>query len=137
MISNELSNLVSHRARAGVWDKRGWSSPTIEGRVGRPCVVSLVGAGLVVYSASRRLWRGAWWIVNGASIIAKACADFSNPRYARRTLRDRFDWEYSSIMAPESIDSFLASDAPSLKLAVSAVVRSKPLCAVEKKAETE
>jgi uncharacterized membrane protein len=112
MTTNDTSAVVSHRAPTSVWDKRGWSGPTIEERVG-PWLVSLGGAALVVYGARRRSWRGTWWIAGGVGLIAGAVAGLSNPEQARMTLRRVFHRDSSDRITTESMDSFPASDAPS------------------------
>jgi hypothetical protein len=112
MTTNDASTPISHRAPASVWDKRGWSGPTLEDRVG-PWLVSLGGAFLVVYGARRRSWRGIWSIASGIGLIAGAIAGLSNLHQARMTLRHHFHRDSSDKITIESMDSFPASDAPS------------------------
>jgi hypothetical protein len=119
MTANHTSNLVSHRAATSVWDKRGWSGPTIEERAG-PWLASLAGAALVLYGASRRDWRGACWIAGGLGLIAGTVAGLSNPSQARMTWRHYLNRDSSDRITTESMDSFPASDAPSSNMTVSA-----------------
>ncbi len=84
---DHTSNLTTHRAAASVWERRGWHGPTIEERLG-PSLVSLAGAGLLAYGATRRSWRGLWCMASGAALIAWAAAGLANP-YEVRARWDR------------------------------------------------
>jgi hypothetical protein len=114
MERDNAPNLTAHRAAASVWERRGWQGRTIEERVG-PWLVSLAGAGLLAYGAgaTRRSWRGVWWMVSGAGLIGCAAAGLANPREVKAR------WDRSVRQPPadpvtrESMDSFPASDAPS------------------------
>ena len=109
----EASNLTSHRAPRSVWEKRGWQGPTIEERLS-PWLVSIGGAGLFVFGASRRSWRGAPYMAVGAALIGSVAAGFCNPREVglriQHRLRRRPEMDQVAI---EAMDSFPASDAPS------------------------
>lgn len=104
-------NLTSHRAAASVWDRRGWQGVTIEERLG-PWLVSLAGTGLLAYGATRRSWRGVWWMMCGASLIGCA-ASLAKPQAARAQWDRRFGRLPHDPVTCESMDSFPASDAPS------------------------
>ena len=112
MERDNAPNLATHRAAASVWERRGWQGRTIEEQVG-PWLVSLAGAGLLAYGATRRSWRGVWWMVSGVGLIGCAAAGLANPHEAKAR------WERSVRQPPadpvtlESMDSFPASDAPS------------------------
>jgi len=113
MALNEQSNLVIHRAPQSVWDKRGWRGTTIEERLA-PWLVSLGGAGLFAFGASRRSWRGMVFMAAGFTFVAAATAGICSPgplaarwRQVIRGLDDRDQ------VTTESMDSFPASDAPS------------------------
>lgn len=103
-------NLESHRAARSVWDKRGWSSVTIEERLG-PWIVSLAGAGLLMAGARRRSLLGVELMLAGAGLVACASAGLCNPRHAsirwRHLRTPRPDRESADLM-----DSFPASDPP-------------------------
>src|SRR5690349_8316169 len=75
------ANLVSHRAPASVWDKRGWRGVVIEERMA-PQIVSTAGALLLVHGLRRRSWRGVGAAVVGAAMIGCAAAGLCNPREA-------------------------------------------------------
>ena len=111
---DEAPNLSAHRATASVWERRGWQGRTVEERVG-PWLVSLAGAGLFSYGASRRSWRGVWWMIGGLGLIGAAAVGLANPheaatRWSRlRSVRQ----PPIDTVTRESMDSFPASDAPS------------------------
>ena len=112
MERDNAPNLTSHRAAATVWERRGWQGPTVEERIG-PWLVSLAGAGLLVYGATRRSWSGVWWMVTGVGLIGCAAAGLANPQEARARW-DRSGGQPSvDPVTSESMDSFPASDAPS------------------------
>ena len=102
---DDSRNLTSHRAPASVWERRGWQGHTIEERVG-PWLVSLAGACLLTYGATRRSWRGVWWMVSGVGLIGCAAAGLANPYEAKAR------WDWSGRQPPvdpvtrESMDSF-------------------------------
>jgi len=113
MTSMEHSNLVPHRAPESVWNKRGWQGPTIEERLG-PWLISLGGAGLFTFGASRRSRRGMAFMAAGLSLVAFVAAGMCSPaRIAARwrQMADRRD--EADLVTTESMDSFPASDAPS------------------------
>ncbi len=68
--STETPNLTMHRRPQSVWDKRGWQGPTIEEQLA-PWLVSLGGAGLFAFGASRRSWGGAPYMAAGAALIGE------------------------------------------------------------------
>jgi hypothetical protein len=78
--------------------------------------VSIAGASLLAYGtycATRRSWRGLWWMVSGVGLIGCAAAGLTKPhvrgaRWARSVERSPVD-----VVMQESLDSFPASDAPS------------------------
>jgi hypothetical protein len=109
----EHSNLTPIRAPQSVWDKRGWRGSTIEERLA-PWLVSLGGAGLFAFGASRRSWRGVPFMAAGGSLVVWATADVCNLRGAgvrwQQALRRRAEPDQ---VTTESMDSFPASDAPS------------------------
>ena len=71
--SAEHSNLTPHRLSRSVWDKRGWHGVTIEERLA-PWLVSLGGAGVFAYGASRRSRRGAPFMATGIGVMVLAAA---------------------------------------------------------------
>jgi hypothetical protein len=106
-------NLFSHRAPQSVWDRRGWHGVTLEERVG-PWLVSMAGAGLLVYGATRRRWGGLWYMLSGVGLIGCMASGFCNSRDAGLTWRHRVGRHSApDAVTTESMDSFLASDAPS------------------------
>ncbi len=113
MTSMEHSNLVPHRAPQSVWDKRGWQGPTIEERLA-PWLISLGGAGLFAFGASRRSWRGMAFMAAGLSLVAFATAGMCSPaRVAARWRQMARRRDEADLVTTESMDSFPASDAPS------------------------
>jgi hypothetical protein len=113
MTSMEHRNLVPHRAPKSVWDKRGWHGPTIEDRLA-PSLISLGGAGLFAFGASRRSLRGTAFMVAGLSFIAFAMAGMCSPGYVAARWRQMAGRrEVADSVTKESMDSFPASDAPS------------------------
>jgi hypothetical protein len=112
MGSDSGQNLTSHRAAESVWDRRGWQRVTIEERVG-PWLAALGGASLLVYGATRRSWRGAWFMMTGVGLIGCAAAGLCNPRDASLRWRPRLRQPAVDRVTLESMDSFPASDAPS------------------------
>jgi hypothetical protein len=116
-------NLMSHRVTASVWDRRGWSGPTVEERVG-PWLVAFAGAGLLAYGVTRNSWRGLWYVVGGVSLISVMAAGLCNPRdAAARWQHLRRDFTTDPITT-ESMDSFPASDAPSSNATITAGAHS-------------
>ena len=114
MERDEAPNLTAHRAAASVWERRGWQGRTVEERVG-PWLVSLAGASLFAYGATRRSWRGAWWMISGVGLIGAAAVGLANPHEAgARWAGLRNVWQpRADTVTQESMDSFPASDAPS------------------------
>ena len=130
MTSMEHSNLVPHRAPQSVWDKRGWRGPAIEERLA-PWLISLGGAGLFAFGASRRSWRGTALMTAGLSFIAFATAGMCSPgRVAARWRQMAGRRDVADSVTMESMDSFPASDAPSSNATVAGgpvPVRTTPL----------
>ena len=111
MDTDNARNLMCHRSAGSVWDKRGWSGVAIEERLG-PWFISLAGASLLIAGARQRSWRGARWMLGGATLLSCAAAGLCNPRHA--TVRWRHLTRSSTDrITTESMDSFPASDAPS------------------------
>lgn len=109
MDTDNARNLACHRAARSVWQKRGWSGVTIEERVG-PWIVSLAGTTLLIAGARKRSWRGASWMISGATLIGCAAAGLCNPRHAAIRWRQLTTDHRLEI---ELMDTFPASDAPS------------------------
>jgi hypothetical protein len=107
------ANLVSYRAPASVWDKRGWRGVTIEERV-MPTIVSAVGVLLVRHGIRRRSWRGLGPAVAGATLMGCAAAGLCDPRHARVRWKHLFRQRSVDRLTRELHDSFPASDPPSL-----------------------
>ncbi len=126
MQKTERANLLSHRTSQSVWDKRGWSGPTIEERL-MPWALSVGGAALVVAGASRRSWYGAPFVVTGAVLIGCVAAGLCNPRELgvrlRHAIREAHDADQITI---EAMDSFPASDAPSSNATASRLLAGAP-----------
>jgi hypothetical protein len=116
-------NLMSHRASASVWDRRGGTALTVEERIG-PWLVSFAGAGLLSYGATQGSWRGVWYLIGGVGLISCVAAGLYNPRDAAACWRHlRRDANADPITA-EAMDSFPASDAPSSNATMTAGARS-------------
>ena len=114
----ESSNLTPHRAPQSVWDKRGWRGPEIEERLA-PWLISLGGAGLFAFGASRRSWRGMAFMAAGLSLVAFATAGMCSPgRLATQWRRMAGQRDEADQVTTESMDSFPASDAPSSNASV-------------------
>ena len=108
----DASNVRSHRAPTSVWEKRGWRGPTVEEQL-VPWLVSLVGAGLFAFGASRQ-GRGAPHMVAGAALLGCAAAWVWHPRENRvRLQRSTSHPTEPDTVTIEAMDSFPASDAPS------------------------
>ena len=121
MNTDNAGNLACHRSARSVWDKRGWSGVAIEERVS-PWFISLAGAGLLIAGAQKRSWRGARWMIAGATMLGCAAAGLCNPRHATVRWRHLTQPGADRVTA-ELMDSFPASDAPSSSAtAVSAVM---------------
>ena len=113
MPTTENVNLDAHRISQRVWDKRGWQGLTTEEQLA-PWLVSLGGAGMLAFGASRRSWRGAPFMLIGAGLMALAATGACSPRSTTGAWRR---WlpraESADLVGTESMDSFPASDAPS------------------------
>jgi hypothetical protein len=113
MTTMDQSNLMTHRAPQSVWDKRGWRGTTIEERLA-PWLVSLGGAGLFAFSASRRSRLGMAGMAAGFTLVALATAGICSPsRVATRWRQIVRRRDEPDQVTTESMDSFPASDAPS------------------------
>jgi hypothetical protein len=113
MTSIEEPNLISHRTAHSVWDKRGWRGSTVEERLA-PWLVSLGGAGLFAFGASRRSWRGVPYMAAGAALIGCVAAGLCDPREIGHQVRHRMrQASEPDQVTIEAMDSFPASDAPS------------------------
>jgi len=123
MIRANGPNLMSHRAAASVWDRRGWTGLTVEERVG-PWLVSFLGAGLLAYGATRRSWRGVWYMIGGVSLISGVMAGLCNPRDAAARWQHLRRDATADPITVESMDSFPASDAPSSNATMTAGARA-------------
>ena len=111
MESDFSINLVSYRSDVDAWSRR---SRMMEERVGQ-WLVSMAGSALLVYGtywATRRSWRGAWWIASGVGLIGYAAAEFMKADNGRGWRRDSENAP-ADLVTQESLDSFPASDAPS------------------------
>jgi hypothetical protein len=111
MPADHATNLLSHRGPRSIWDRRGWRGVTVEERLG-PSFVSLAGAGMLVYGATRRSWRGVLYMMSGVSLIGCAAAGLCSPREAPVRWRHLRGFAADPVTV-ESMDSFPASDAPS------------------------
>ncbi len=107
------ANLVSYRAPASVWNRRGWSGVTIEERV-VPTIVSAVGVLLLRHGMKRRSWRGLGPAVAGATLMGCVAAGLCDPRDARVRWKHLFRKRSVDRLTNELLDSFPASDAPSV-----------------------
>ena len=112
MSSSEYSNLTPHRSSESVWDKRGWQGRTVEERLA-PWLVSLGGAGLFAFGASRRSWRGVPFMGAGLSLVVCAASGICTQSQAARWWQVVFGRSEPDQVTTESMDSFPASDAPS------------------------
>ena len=111
MPADHATNLISHRGPRSIWDRRGWRGVTVEERLG-PSLISLAGAGLLAYGATRRSWRGALYMMGGLALISCAAAGLCSPREAPVRWRHLRGFAIDQVSV-ESMDSFPASDAPS------------------------
>ena|SRR5262249_30931312 len=107
------TNLVSYRAPASVWDKRGWSGVTLEERVA-PTLASSAGVLLLAFGLSRRSLRGLGSAIVGAILVSCVAAGLCHPRHAgvrwKYLLRDRS----SDRLTNELEHTFPASDPLSI-----------------------
>src|SRR5262245_62677560 len=111
MESDFSINLITYRSEVDAWTRR---SRVMEERVGQ-WLVSMAGSALLAhgaYMATRRSWRGAWWIAGGVGLIGYAAAGFMKANNSRGW---RGDSQHTpeDVVTLESLDSFPASDAPS------------------------
>ena len=112
MPAEHTTNLITHRGPQSIWDRRGWQGITVEERLG-PSFISLAGAGLLVYGATRRsAWRGVLYMMSGVGLIGCVAAGLCNPREAPVRWRHLRGFATDPVTV-ESMDSFPASDAPS------------------------
>ena len=111
MESDFSINLVTYRSDVDAFTRR---SRMMEERVGQ-WLLSMAGSALLAYGtywASRRSWRGAWWIASGVGLIGCAAAAFMKANNGRGWRRDS-EHAPADVVTLESLDSFPASDAPS------------------------
>jgi hypothetical protein len=113
MNASIAANLVSYRAPASVWNRRGWRGVTIEERI-VPTIVSGVGALLLRYGMKRRSWQRFGPTVAGATLIGCAAAGLFDPRAARVRWKHLFRQRSVDRLTNELLDSFPASDPPSV-----------------------
>jgi len=109
MTGSVSANLVSYRAPASVWNKRGWRGTTIEERV-VPTIVSAVGALLLRHGVRRGSWRGLGPAVAGATLMGCVAAGLCDPRHARVRWKHLFRQRSVDRLTTELLDSFPASD---------------------------
>jgi hypothetical protein len=111
------ANLVSYRAPASVWNRRGWQGITIEERV-VPTIVSVVGALLVRHGVRRKSWRGLAPAMAGGALLGCAIAGLCDPRHAPVRWKHLFRQRSVDRLTSELLDSFPASDPPSVTASV-------------------
>ena len=109
MTGSVSANLVSYRAPASVWNKRGWRGTTIEERV-VPTIVSAVGALLLRHGVKRGSWRGLAPAVAGATLMGCVAAGLCDPRHAGVRWKHLFRQRSVDRLTTELLDSFPASD---------------------------
>ena len=109
MTGSVSANLVSYRAPASVWNKRGWRGTTIEERV-VPTIVSAVGALLLRHGVKRGSWQGLGPAVAGATLMGCVAAGLCDPRHARVRWKHLFRQRSVDRLTTELLDSFPASD---------------------------
>jgi hypothetical protein len=115
MESHDSMNLMAHRSDVDVWARRDWRRRAMEERLGH-WLVSTAGASLVAYGtycATRRSWRGLWWVASGASLIGCAAWGFGKANDGTARWSHAVEQASADIVSLESFDSFPASDAPS------------------------
>jgi hypothetical protein len=125
MTLTNAANLMSHRAAASVWDRRGWSGLTVEERLG-PWLASCAGAGLLAYGITRATvrpvhsWRGVWFMIGGVSLLSGVAIGLCHPRAAAARWQHLRRDSTADLVTAESMDSFPASDAPSSNATITA-----------------
>jgi hypothetical protein len=107
-------NLVTHRAAASVWDRRGWDGTN--DWVPTRLLLGIGGGALALEGLRRRGVTGslfaavggglAWWAVTGTGDLSAA------ERWFARAL-EFAPWSRTDLVHEASTDSFPASDAPS------------------------
>jgi hypothetical protein len=111
------TNLVSHRAPASVWDKRGWRGVEVEERVA-PALASSAGVLLLAYGLSRRSLRGLGSALFGTALVGCAAAGLRNPRHAKTRWKHLFHRNrLADRLTSELLDTFPASDPLSVTAA--------------------
>jgi hypothetical protein len=118
MLGERSTNLMYHRANGSVWDKRGWSGPTVEERL-LPWVIGAAGAAAITYGASRRSWRGLACAMGGLTLWTCATSGLCNPKYASARLDHLMRQRHKDVVTTQSMHSFPASDPPSFTSAAS------------------
>jgi uncharacterized membrane protein len=89
----------------------------IEERVA-PTIVSAAGAILLMHGMRRRSWRSVGPAVAGAALLGCAAAGLCNPRDASVRWKQLFRKQSLDRVTKELLDSFPASDSPSVTAAV-------------------
>jgi hypothetical protein len=125
MLEEQSTNLIYHRAKGSVWDKRGWNGPTMEERL-LPWVVGAAGAAAVTYGARRRSWSGVACVMGGLTMWTCATNGLCNPRYATARLDQLLRQRRKDRVTNESMHSFPASDPPSFTSGASTPTRRAP-----------
>ena len=108
-------NLVTHRASASVWDKRGWDG-TRERLALTRALLGAGGAALAIQGLRQRSTTGrilaglggtiAWWALSGER-------DLTAARQCFLEMLERSPWRRDDAVTTASTESFPASDAPS------------------------
>ena len=112
MESDQFTNLTQHRSEVDAWQPKGWWGGRVDDRA-TLSLVSMVGASLLIYGATRRRADSSrWWIVSGASLLGYAAASLGTWQWLRG-VRSSAEQSPADVVALESLDSFPASDAPS------------------------
>jgi hypothetical protein len=107
-------NIMSHRAPASVWDRRGWDGTSEQLALSR-WLVGLGGGALALQGLRQRSVRGsilaglggtlAWWALTGEG-------DLSEVWRRAGHLIERLGWTRHDEVVQASAESFPASDPP-------------------------
>ena len=118
-------NLVTHRANASVWDRRGWDGSRERLALTRALLgaggAALAFQGLRQRSTTGRILAGlggtiAWWALSGER-------DLTSARQCFLEMLERSPWRRDDPVTTASTESFPASDPPSFTPAVGTGIR--------------
>jgi hypothetical protein len=121
-------NLVTHRTRTSVWNRRGWDGSSERASMIR-VFLGVGGAALAIHGVREGTGRGRalaglgggllWWALTGEGSLQAARSWFDR-------VLDHAPWNRPDLVSEASAESFPASDAPAWTPTVATGSRGGP-----------